>query len=85
MTVPSVHDAITPGTSSITSAATMSSYPSAYDCINPYSMPLCTIFEKWPAPTGPACTKPASPPGFNASNTGMRLSTAVLSPPAMSA
>ena len=27
--------------------------PSAYAAISPYSMPLCTIFTKWPAPFGP--------------------------------
>ena len=29
--------------------------PSAYAAIRPYSMPLCTIFTKWPAPAGPQC------------------------------
>ncbi len=29
------------------------SKPSAYACIRPYSMPLCTIFTKCPAPDGP--------------------------------
>ena len=24
-------------------------------CMSPYSMPLCTIFTKWPAPSGPTC------------------------------
>ena len=28
--------------------------------MSPYSMPLWTIFVKWPAPAGPACTKPPS-------------------------
>ena len=31
------------------------SKPSAYACIRPYSMPLWTIFTKWPAPAGPQC------------------------------
>jgi hypothetical protein len=26
-----------------------------------YSMPLCTIFTKWPAPSGPTCTQHGSP------------------------
>ena len=30
----------------------MSSKPSAYACISPYSIPLWTIFVKWPAPDG---------------------------------
>ena len=34
--------------------------PSAYAAITAYSMPLCTIFTKWPAPTGPQCRKPCS-------------------------
>ena len=29
--------------------------PSAYAAISPYSMPLWTIFTKWPAPCGPQC------------------------------
>ena len=29
--------------------------PSAYAAISPYSMPLWTIFTKWPAPAGPQC------------------------------
>ena len=33
-------------------------------------MPLCTIFEKWPAPTGPACTKPAPGISWPDSSTG---------------
>ena len=38
----------------------MISKPSAIDCIIPYSIPLWTIFTKWPAPDGPTC---AWPPG----------------------
>ena len=30
----------------------MSSKPSAYACMSPYSIPLWTIFTKWPAPAG---------------------------------
>ena len=33
--------------------ARINSKPSAYACMSPYSMPLCTIFTKWPAPSGP--------------------------------
>ena len=33
----------------------MISNPSAYDCISPYSIPLWTIFTKWPAPEPPTC------------------------------
>ena len=33
----------------------MSSKPSAYACISPYSIPLWTIFTKCPAPDGPTC------------------------------
>ena len=29
--------------------------PSAMEAIIPYSIPLCTIFTKWPAPFGPQC------------------------------
>ena len=34
------------------SEACMISKPSASDCIIPYSIPLWTIFTKWPAPDG---------------------------------
>src|SRR5438477_668426 len=33
----------------------ITSKPSAYASIRPYSIPLCTIFTKWPAPEGPTC------------------------------
>jgi hypothetical protein len=48
-------------------------------------MPLCTIFEKWPAPTGPAWAKPSSrgPSGRSASKTGMARSMCSGDPPAM--
>ena len=36
-------------------ALSMMSKPSPYACMRPYSMPLCTIFTKWPEPTGPQC------------------------------
>ena len=35
------------------SAFAMMFSPSAYAAMSPYSMPLCTIFTKWPAPDGP--------------------------------
>ena len=38
----------------------MISNPSASDCIIPYSIPLWTIFTKWPEPDAPTC---AWPPG----------------------
>ena len=37
------------------------SYASAMSCMSAYSMPLCTIFTKWPAPSGPTCTQHGSP------------------------
>ena len=33
--------------------------PSARAAIIPYSMPLWTIFTKWPAPLGPQCSHPS--------------------------
>ncbi len=72
-----------PGTSSTMPEATMSSYPSAKDCIMPYSMPLWTIFTKWPAPTAPACTKPPPSSGVRESKTGRRRSTFSAPPPTM--
>src|ERR1051326_3727259 len=36
------------------------SNPSAYACMRPYSMPLCTIFTKWPEPDGPQWRNPRS-------------------------
>ena len=38
-----------------TLAFLMTLSPSAYAAIIPYSMPLWTIFTKWPAPAGPQC------------------------------
>src|SRR4051812_8094394 len=52
----------------------ISSKPSAYDCIKPYSMPLCTIFTKWPAPLGPTCEYPSS--GANDLKIGSQVFTA---------
>ena len=66
----------------------------------PYSMPLWTIFTKWPAPGGPQCSQPASPgarspsrpgvrgaastPGASVSKIGSSRPTAAPSPPIMS-
>ena len=50
-----------------------------------YSMPLWTIFEKWPAPTLPACTAPNSPLGLRASKTGCTFAMCSASPPYISA
>ena len=35
--------------------------------MTPYSMPLCTILTKWPAPLGPQCSQPCSavPPALS--------------------
>ena len=30
-------------------------------CMSAYSMPLCTILTKWPAPSGPTCTQHGVP------------------------
>ncbi len=51
----------------------------------PYSMPLWTILEKWPAPTWPAWTKPNSPSGFSASKAGCTFAMSAASPPHISA
>jgi hypothetical protein len=71
--------------------------PSANAAIIPYSIPLWTIFTKWPAPLGPQCSQPcsagagspsrpgvrsaASTPGASDEKNGSRRSTAVSSPP----
>ena len=63
----------------------------------PYSMPLWTIFTKWPAPTGPQCSQPSSSgvgspvrpgvrsmsptPGAMVSKIGARWVTGPSSPP----
>ena len=31
------------------------------NCMSAYSMPLCTIFTKWPAPSGPIQVQQGSP------------------------
>ena len=35
-------------------------------CMSAYSMPLCTIFTKWPAPSVPTCVTHGSPSGATA-------------------
>ncbi len=30
-------------------------------CMSAYSMPLCTIFTKWPAPSGPTWVQHGTP------------------------
>ncbi len=30
-------------------------------CMSEYSMPLCTIFTKWPAPSGPMWVQQGTP------------------------
>ena len=37
------------------------SYASAMSCMSAYSMPLCTILTKWPAPSWPTCVTHGSP------------------------
>ena len=37
------------------------SYASAMSCMSAYSMPLCTILTKWPAPSGPMCVQHGMP------------------------
>ena len=76
----------------------MMSNPSAKACMSPYSMPLCTIFTKWPAPPGPQYRYPSSAeppwrrpgvvatapfPGASVRNTGSSRSNASRSPPTM--
>src|SRR5207249_121984 len=48
------------GSRSLLAAFLKMSRPSAYDCMRPYSIPLCTIFTKWPAPVGPQWSQPCS-------------------------
>ena len=63
----------------------------------PYSMPLWTIFTKWPAPAGPQCSHPCSSgagsperpgvrsieptPGAMDANNGSQCATASSAPP----
>src|SRR3989338_2056250 len=56
--------------------------PSANDCIMPYSMPLCTIFAKCPAPDFPIYPASVSDRSFNK---GRTFVYALLSPPAIMA
>ena len=57
----------------------MISNPSPYAASSPYSIPLWTIFTKWPAPGGPTCAYPSS--GASARNAGSARATAAGSPP----
>ena len=81
MTVPSRQERKTSVTLSTRSTLSSSSQPSAYACMTAYSMPLWTIFEKWPAPTAPACTEPNSPSGLSASKAGCTFATSSAEPP----
>ncbi len=38
-------------------------YASAMICMSPYSMPLCTILTKWPAPFSPTQSQQGTPLG----------------------
>ncbi len=49
--------------------------------MSPYSIPLWTIFVKWPDPTGPTWAKP--PSGARASNSGRAWATSSVAPPTM--
>ena len=55
-------------------------------CMSPYSMPLWTIFTKWPAPSGPTCVTqgPESVLAEIDSSTGLSRSQASTVPPGMS-
>ena len=72
-------DAISCKSRSSSGAACMMAKPSAYACSIPYSMPLWTIFTKWPAPDGPTWAYPSS--GANAVKIGSTTATAAGSPP----
>ena len=54
--------------------------------MSPYSMPLCTIFTKWPAPSGPTCVThgPASVFAAMASSTSRMIGHASFEPPGIS-
>ena len=64
----------------------MTSQASAMSCMSPYSMPLCTILTKWPAPSGPTCVThgPASVRAAIASSTSRSASQAAAAPPGIS-
>ena len=49
--------------------------------MRPYSIPLCTIFTKWPAPAGPTWAYPFS--GASVAKAGSTAAKAASSPPAM--
>src|SRR5215207_1163070 len=54
-------------------------------CMSPYSIPLCTILTKWPAPSGPTCVTqgPASVFAEIASSTSWIRVHAASDPPGM--
>ena len=49
--------------------------------MSPYSMPLWTIFVKWPVPAVPTWANP--PSGASASKTGCAAATSASEPPTM--
>ncbi len=57
----------------------ISSKPSAYACMIPYSTPLWTIFTKCPAPAGPKWRQPSG--GASTWRTGASRSTDSWWPP----
>ena len=54
-------------------------------CMSAYSMPLCTIFTKCPAPSGPTCVAHGTPSTFAAiaSSIGPRACYDSVEPPGM--
>ena len=62
------------------------SHASAMSCMSPYSIPLCTIFTKCPAPSGPTCVThgPASVLAAIASRTSFSASHDSGDPPGIS-
>ena len=66
-------------------ARRMRSYASAMSCMSAYSMPLCTIFTKWPAPSWPTCATHGSPSATAAMDfrMGPRVAQASSEPPGM--
>jgi len=61
------------------------SYASAMSCMSAYSMPLCTILTKWPAPSGPTWVTHGTPSTFAAMSVSIGSSEAYASadPPGM--
>jgi len=58
-------------------------YASPISCMSPYSMPLCTIFTKWPAPSAPTQSQQGTPSTFAAiaCRSGFRRGHAAADPP----